>query len=76
LAGSMRLSSVAVSCPDAPELAAFHADITGGQVSFSNSAWATADGPGGRIDFQTVPDHTPPIWPENTSPTPPGIRSA
>jgi Glyoxalase-like domain len=51
LSHSIRLSSVAVNCPDAAELAAFYADITGG-----------------RIDFQTVPDHTPPTWPGSTSP--------
>jgi catechol 2,3-dioxygenase-like lactoylglutathione lyase family enzyme len=68
LSDSIRLSSVTVNCPDAAELAAFYADITGGQITFSSSAWATLDSPGGRIDFQTVPDHTPPTWPENTSP--------
>ena len=69
MSDSIRLSSVTVNCPDAAELAAFYADITGGQITFSNSAWATVDGPGGRIDFQTVPDHTPPTWPGNTSPS-------
>ena len=69
MSDSIRLSSVALDCPNAGELAAFYADITGGQVTFSNSAWATVDGPGGRIDFQTVPDHTPPTWPGNTSPS-------
>jgi catechol 2,3-dioxygenase-like lactoylglutathione lyase family enzyme len=69
LSDSIRLSSVTVNCPDAAELAAFYADITGGRITFANSAWATLDGPGGRIDFQTVPDHTPPTWPENTSPS-------
>jgi catechol 2,3-dioxygenase-like lactoylglutathione lyase family enzyme len=68
LSDSIRLSSVAVNCSDAAELAAFYADITGGQITFSNGAWATVDGPGGRIDFQTVPDHTPPTWPGSTSP--------
>jgi len=69
LSDSIRLSSVTVNCPDAAELAAFYADITGRQITFSNSAWVTVDGPGGRIDFQTVPDHVPPTWPGNTSPS-------
>jgi catechol 2,3-dioxygenase-like lactoylglutathione lyase family enzyme len=53
MSDSIRLSSVAINCPNAAELAAFYADITG---------------PGGRIDFQTVADHTPPTWPEPISP--------
>ena len=69
MSDSIRFSSVTVNCPDAAELAAFYADITGGQITFSSSDWATVDGPGGRIDFQTVPDHTPPTWPENTTPS-------
>ena len=69
LSDSIRLGSVAVNCSDAAELAAFYATIIGGRITFSGSAWATVDGPGGRIDFQTVPDHTPPTWPEGTSPS-------
>lgn len=69
MSDSIRLSSVAVNCPDAPSLAAFYADITGGAVTFSSPGWATVDGPGGRIDFQTVPDHMPPTWPDPTVPT-------
>jgi catechol 2,3-dioxygenase-like lactoylglutathione lyase family enzyme len=65
---SIRLSSVAINCPDAAELAAFYADITGGQVTFSDPGWATVNGPGGRIDFQTVLGYTPPTWPEPTAP--------
>ncbi|MDQ3782177.1 MAG: hypothetical protein M3349_04465 [Actinomycetota bacterium] len=49
-------------------LAAFYADITGGQVTYANADWAVVNGPGGRIDFQTVTDHRPPTWPEATSP--------
>ena len=60
---SIRLSSVAVNCPNAGELAAFYAAITGGRITFLDDTWATVDGPGGRIDFQTVADYTPPTWP-------------
>jgi hypothetical protein len=63
----IKLSSVALDCPNAIELAAFYADITGGKVTFQDEAWATVDGPGGRIDFQTVPGYTPPTWPDPTS---------
>ena len=68
MSDSIRLSSVAINCANAAELAAFYADITGGQVTFADPAWATVNGPGGRIDFQTVADYTPPTWPEPTSP--------
>ena len=61
------LSSAALDCRDARELAAFYAEITGGRVIFANDAWATIDGPGGRIDFQTVPGYVPPVWPDPTS---------
>jgi catechol 2,3-dioxygenase-like lactoylglutathione lyase family enzyme len=69
MSDSITLSSVAINCPDAGELAAFYADITGGQVTFVDDAWATVNGPGGRIDFQSVPDYAPPTWPDQTSPT-------
>ena len=68
MSDSIRLSSVAVNCPDSGALAAFYADITGGRVVIANDEWATVDGPGGRIDFQTVPDHVPPSWPDPSTP--------
>ena len=68
MSDSIRLSSIAINCPDAGKLAAFYADITGGEVTFADETWATVNGPGGRIDFQTVPDHTPPSWPDPASP--------
>ena len=67
LSDLITLSSAALDCPDARDLAAFYADITGGRVIFENDAWATVDGPGGRIDFQTVPGYAPPAWPDPAS---------
>lgn len=67
MSDSITLSSVALDCPDAGVLAAFYADITGGTVVVQHPAWATVMGPGGRIDFQTVPEYTPPVWPDPTS---------
>jgi catechol-2,3-dioxygenase len=67
LSDLIRLSSVTLDCPSARELAAFYAEITGGRVTAENDAWASIDGPGGRIDFQTVPLYTPPTWPDPTS---------
>jgi hypothetical protein len=67
MSDSIKLSSVTLDCPDAGNLAAFYADITGGKVTFLHEAWATVNGPGGRIDFQTAPGYKPPTWPDPTS---------
>jgi len=67
VSGSIKLSSVALDCPDAGALAAFYAQITGGQVSYLDADWATVTGPGGRIDFQTAPGYRPPSWPDGSS---------
>jgi hypothetical protein len=67
MSDSIKLSSVTLDCPNAGDLAAFYADITGGKVTFLNDAWATVNGPGGRIEFQTAPGYTPPTWPDPTS---------
>lgn len=67
MSDSITLSSVAVDCPDAGELADFYADITGGTITFRHKAWATIRCPGGRIDFQTVLGYRPPTWPDPTS---------
>jgi catechol 2,3-dioxygenase-like lactoylglutathione lyase family enzyme len=60
----IKLSSVAIECPDPGQLAAFYAEITGGQVTFADDEWATVKGPGGRIDFQVAPGYQPPSWPD------------
>ena len=67
MSDSIKFSSVAVNCPDANRLASFYAQITGGSVRYSHTAWATMVGPGGRIDFQTVDEFTPPQWPDPAS---------
>jgi hypothetical protein len=64
---SIKLSSVTLDCPNAGDLAAFYADITGGKVTFVNDAWTTVNSPGGKIEFQTAPGYTPPTWPDPTS---------
>ena len=63
-----RLSSPTVNCPDAPVLARFYADLTGGEVTFANEGWAVVDGPNGRIDFQTVSQFAAPTWPDGGAP--------
>ena len=64
MSDSIKLSSVALDCPNAGELAAFYADITGGEVTFVHESWATMKGPGGRMDFQTSAGYLPPTWPD------------
>ena len=64
----IRLSSPTLNCPNALELAAFYAEITGGRIAYSDHVWATVAGPGGRIDFQSDPAYVPPTWPEPTVP--------
>ena len=68
MSDTIRLSSVTLDCPNASTLAAFYAEITGGTVASQSEALATVNGPGGRIDFQTVPGYRPPTWPEPTVP--------
>ena len=67
MSDSIKLCSVTLECPDARELAAFYAEITGGKVTFLHDCWATVKGPGGRIDFQTAPGYRPPAWPDRAS---------
>jgi catechol-2,3-dioxygenase len=63
----IKFGSVALDCPDAGELAAFYAEITGGKITFRDDSWATLRCPGGRIDFQTAPGYRPPAWPDAAS---------
>lgn len=67
MSDAITLSGLTLDCPDARHLARFYAAITGGTVSFANDAWASVDGPGGSIEFQTVPGYRPPRWPDPAS---------
>jgi catechol 2,3-dioxygenase-like lactoylglutathione lyase family enzyme len=68
MSGSIRFSGVGVDSADAGKLAAFYAEITGGRIVTVSAEWASIDGPGGRIDFWTVPDYAAPTWPAGTTP--------
>src|ERR1700733_12921490 len=67
MSDSIKLGSVALECPDAGQLAAFYAEITGGTVTSTDAGWATVRCPGGDIDFQTAPGYQPPTWPDPSS---------
>ncbi len=49
MSDDIKLSGVGVDCPDAGELAAFYAEITGGTVTSQNERGASMSGPGGTI---------------------------
>ena len=52
MSDTIKLSTVALDCPDPGKLAAFYAEITGGKATYLDAQWATVKGPGGRIDVQ------------------------
>ncbi|MFI1172434.1 VOC family protein [Streptomyces melanogenes] len=56
---------VALDCPDPQALAAFYAELLGGEVTKdSDEEWYDLYAPGGhRLAFQLAPGHTPPKWP-------------
>lgn len=64
---AITLSGVTLDCPDARQLATFYTVITNETVSFASDSWATVEGPGGSIAFQTVPGYQPPRWPDPVS---------
>lgn len=64
----VRFSSVTLACPNPGRLAAFYAEITGGEVVFVHEKeWASVRCDGGRIEFMGVEDYRPPNWPEDSS---------
>jgi len=67
MSDSIKFGSVALECPDAGQLAAFYAEITGGTVTSADEEWATVKCPGGDLDFQTAPGYQPPAWPDPSS---------
>lgn len=64
----MRFSSITLACPDPGRLAAFYAEITGGEVTFVHkNVWASMRCEGTRIEFMGVENYAPPRWPQDTS---------
>jgi hypothetical protein len=60
----IRYSSMTLACPDPAALAAFYADISGGEVTFVHDReWAAMRGEGARLEFMGVTDYVPPRWP-------------
>ena len=64
----IRFSAVTIAAPDPGRLAAFYAEITGGEViKVLGDAWAGTLSAGGRIDVMGVEDYVPPRWPEDSA---------
>jgi Glyoxalase-like domain len=65
---SIKFGGVTLDCPNAGELAAFYARITGGEVTVPGDDWAMMTCPDGAdICFQAAPDYVPPSWPDAAS---------
>ncbi|KHL10575.1 putative enzyme related to lactoylglutathione lyase [Mumia flava] len=52
-----------LDCPDPPALAAFYAQLLGGDVAHAQEEYAMVTGVGTTLGFGQVPDHQPPGWP-------------
>ena len=68
MSNSIKFGGVTLDGPDAGELAAFYAEITGGEVTVSGDSWALMTCPdGSAICFQGAPAYSPPTWPAAAS---------
>jgi predicted enzyme related to lactoylglutathione lyase len=57
--------AVNLDCPDPPALADFYSQLTGGEVTYRSSDYASVAVPGGlTMYFQKVGDYRPPTWPD------------
>ena len=63
-----KLGTVVVDCPDPAALAAFYAELLGGEVDASDEEWVDLKGLGVAVAFQRVPGHVPPQWPDPARP--------
>ncbi|MFI0938005.1 VOC family protein [Streptomyces sp. NPDC021020] len=64
-----RLISVVLDCPDPAALAAFYAEVLGGEVEAEDETWIDlkrADGDD--LSFQRATDFRPPAWPDPERP--------
>jgi hypothetical protein len=68
MSDSIKFGGVNLDCPHAGELAAFYAEITGGEVTVPGDSWAMTTCPDGSdICFQAAPGYLPPAWPDAAS---------
>jgi hypothetical protein len=67
MSDSIKFAGVTLDCPDAGELAAFYAKITGGNITVQDAddSWAITTCPDGSdICFQAARGYSPPRWPD------------
>ena len=68
MSDSIKFGGVTLDCPNAGKLAAFYAEITGGEVTVPGASWAMMTCPdGSAICFQGAPGYSPPTWPDAAS---------
>lgn len=62
-----RFDAFVLDCPDPRALAQFYLELLGyDAVDDSEDEWVDITGPGPKLSFQRVADHTPPDWPDGT----------
>ncbi|MFN3007197.1 VOC family protein [Mycolicibacterium wolinskyi] len=60
-----KLRSVVLDCQDPRKLAAFYAEVLGGEVSEEDDTWVVVTDPAGRrLACQYSPRHQPPTFPD------------
>ncbi|MDV3126338.1 VOC family protein [Mycobacterium sp. 21AC1] len=60
-----KLRSTVLDCKDPHSLAAFYAELLGGEVAAEDDTWVVLTDPGGRrLAFQHSPQHQPPKFPD------------
>ena len=63
-----RLGSIALDCAEPGPLAAFWADLLGGEVAFTSDAFVAVKTDRGWLAAVQVEDHQAPSWPGGSSP--------
>jgi hypothetical protein len=63
-----RLASIALDCDDPAALAAFWAELIGGEVAFTGPDFVAVRTDRGWLAAVRVADHRPPSWPSATVP--------
>jgi len=66
---NVRLCAVTIDCPDPVQLALFYQQFLGGTLYSSNNDFVVLSSDSDvRLDFQRVPNHQPPPWPNRAAP--------
>jgi len=63
-----RLASIALDCADPIALAAFWAEIVGGEIAYSSDEFVAVKADRSWLAAVRVPNYTPPTWPDGDAP--------